>query len=235
MEINNNTIVNVCNYMPCPIIVTSNVQDYRFDGCENSDMPIVIPISAVELRNINSKSHIFSDGYLTFEDEYKKDVYEYLKISDWENILTQEDIIDTILHCTKDKLQKIIDINSISYFERVRGIYIALKQQKADISLRVVDVIEARYKELLNGKFKTSIELRDANFKSDNEHNSTKDEQIAKMEEQIKNKDLALKEMQEKMAKLEQMISQLPNTVAMDNAQEVDEKPKRGRPSTKNK
>ena len=55
------------------------------------------------------------------------------------------------------------------------------------------------------------------------------------MEEQIKNKDLALKEMQEKMAKLEQMISQLPNTVAMDNAQEVDEKPKRGRPSTKNK
>ena len=101
MEINNNTIINVCNYMPCPIIVTSNVQDYRFDGCENSDMPIVIPISAVELRNINSKSHIFSEGYLTFEDEYKKDVYEYLNhiltVMPNTDLCNQPEAVDSLL------------------------------------------------------------------------------------------------------------------------------------------
>ena len=231
MEINNNTIINVYNYMPCKVIATSNVQDYVFDACEDMNAPIVIPMSAVEVKNIHSKSHIFTDGYLTFDDSEKSDIYEYLKIFNWEDILTQTDIIDAMLNCTKEKLQKIIDIKSISYFERIRGVYTALKQQRADISIRVADTIEARYRELLNGKITTSIELVDTKYKDDSSLQDGVDkEKIAAMEKQIKEKDAALKDMSERMAKLEQLIAVSHN---LENKETTKAKPNRGKPSSK--
>ena len=231
MEINNNTIINVYNYMPCKVIATSNVQDYVFYACEDMNAPIVIPMSAVEVKNIHSKSHIFTDGYLTFDDSEKSDIYEYLKIFNWEDILTQTDIIDAMLNCTKEKLQKIIDIKSISYFERIRGVYTALKQQRADISIRVADTIEARYRELLNGKITTSIELVDTKYKDDSSLQDGVDkEKIAAMEKQIKEKDAALKDMSERMAKLEQLIAVSHN---LENKETTKAKPNRGKPSSK--
>lgn len=238
MDINNNTIINVCSYEPCSIIASSNVQDYTFEPCESLYAPIIIPMSAVEIKNIHSKSKVFSDGYLTFEDDCKEDVYNYLKIRDWQDILTQQDIVDTLLHSSKEKLQRIIDINSLSYFERVRGVYIALKQSKADMSLRTVEVVEARYKELLRDKFKSSIELRDINFKTEADK---KKDLIEEKEKTIEEKDKEIKALSEQMEELKAMILQMQNNNVKgekfdnnaDNG-ETAEKPKRGRPS-KNK
>jgi hypothetical protein len=222
-------MINVCNYTPCKVIAVSNVQDYIFDGCEHKDAPVINPISAVELRNIHSRSSIFTDGYLTFEDDVKKDVYEYLKINNWENILTQDDIIDTILNCTKEKLQKIIDITSLSYFERVRGIYVALKQSNADVSMRVANVIETRYKELRQNKYKSAIQLKDVSFSS-NDNNDDK-ELIVKQQKQIEEKDKELNELLAKFAELQSKVEQLQSLSQSAEDEKTTPSKKRGRPA----
>jgi hypothetical protein len=220
-------MINVCNYSPVKVIAVSNVQDYIFDGCEHKDAPVINPISAVELRNIHSRSTIFTDGYLTFEDDVKKDVYEYLKINNWENILTQDDIIDTILNCTKEKLQKIIDITSLSYFERVRGIYIALKQSNADVSMRVANVIEARYKELRQNKYKSAIQLKDVSFNSNDNNDKNL---IVEQQKQIEEKDKTINELLARFAELESKLKQLETSSQKEDGKVIQSK-KRGRPA----
>lgn len=232
MDINNNTIINVCNYEPCKIIASSNVQDYVFDACEHINAPITVPISAVEIRNIHSRSTIFTDGYLTFDDDIKEDVYKYLKINNWQDILTQSDIIDVILHSNKEKLQKIIDIDSLSYFERVRGVYIALKQSKADISLRVADVIEARYKELRKGKRNSSIELRDVNFQSETDNKETL---INDQQKQIDEQNDTIKNLHDELDKLKSMIESLTNQNSGQGENENENENKENNENTKAK
>ena len=222
------SLVALLQVLMCRIIPLNLVKVYTH----------LFPMSAVEIKNIHSRSKVFLDGYLTFEDDYKEDVYNYLKIKDWKNILTQQDIVDILLHSSKEKLQRIINIDSLSYFERIRGVYIALKQSKADMSLRTVEVVEARYKELLRDKFKSSIELRDINFKTETDK---KQDLIEEKNKAIEEKDKEIKALSEQMEELRAMILQMQNNNVkgekFDNNVDNNEttvKPKRGRPS-KNK
>ena len=184
MEINNNTIINVCSYMPITIIASTNVEDYVFEPCQ-TDNPIIIPMSAVEVKEIHSKSKVFSDGFLSFEDDVKDDMYKYLKIRDGDNILNQIEIMNCIISGGKDDISKIINIKSKGYFERVYGVYTALKQSNMyDISMRVAKAIEYRYKELQQGIINTQIELSDS-FKTD-ERDKVIAEQQKLLDEQAK-------------------------------------------------
>lgn len=179
MEINNNTIINVCNYMPNKIIASTNSSTYVFDPC-STDNPVILPMSMGEVKELHSKSRIFADGWLSFEDDAKADVYKYLKIKDGDNILNQVEIMRSIISGTKDDVDKLIHIKSKGYFERVYGVYNALKQSNMyDISMRVAKAIEYRYGELQRGIINTQIELSDA-FNNDN-----KDATIERQEQSI--------------------------------------------------
>lgn len=207
MNITNNTIINVCSYTPSTIIASTSVQDYIFEPCM-TDNPIILPMSAVEVKEIHSKSSIFVDGYLTFEDELKEDMYNFLKINDWKNILNQLEIMNCIVSGRRDDILKLISIKSKGYFERVYGVYIALKQSnRYDISMRVAKAIEHRYKELQQGIVKTQIELVD----TFNNVEDDKDRIIAEKEE-------LLKENAEKVSALEQKIIEL--SALMEKMQE---------------
>ncbi|MDR6779348.1 MULTISPECIES: hypothetical protein [Paenibacillus] len=95
-----------------------------------------------------------------FDGEFSDEIYEKLSIRDYKDILTNQDIKNIILRPTKEGLTKLIKIQSASLFERVRGLVIQLENTKFyDISTRVKNVVEERYKELYSGKRISEISI----------------------------------------------------------------------------
>lgn len=236
MEITNNTIVNVYNYMPIKIIAPTSAEDYIFEPCL-TDNPTFLPMTASEVKEIHSKSRVFADGWLTFENDEKNDIYKYLRIKNGENILSQKEIMDCIISGKRDDVVKLIHIQSKGYFERVYGVFKALKQSNMyDISMRVAKAIEYRYDELRRGIINTQIELTNT-FRAEDK-TDVKDQKIVEQEALLKEKDEALSEMNKVMEALKKQVEELmqymPNTQNNTNTTETDEgtvaKPKRGRP-----
>lgn len=160
--ITESSIINVLNYSDSPVVVASNIRPdgYVFEPMHNG-VPFAIPLSFSEIRIINSQSSIFREGFLFFEEDKAKEVYEKLGIRDWEDILTDEKIDNIILNPTKSSLEKILNIISFSYFGRIYGRFIMLKNTGAyDISTRVADILTTRYDELYKNIKKTSIQIR---------------------------------------------------------------------------
>lgn len=95
-----------------------------------------MPLS--DIQYINSNTQIIKTGWLTFEDKDKAEIFKELRIRDWENILTNDDIKHILIKPTMEGLQKIIDIDNISYFDRVRIILHALIQDGVDINKNIM-------------------------------------------------------------------------------------------------
>lgn len=178
MKITETTLIPVYNYSSSICCVGSNIkpEGYLFEGAKNEDEPFSIPLTFSEIRTINSQSDIFRNGILRFEKEYEKDVYEALGIRDWQNILTDKEIKNIILNPTPEGLKKIIAINNPAMFERVRGVFVQLRNSKMyDISMRVAELITERYKELYRGQRNSSIKIKIENH---NVNNQVKSSQI---------------------------------------------------------
>ena len=159
--INESSIINVLNYSDSPAVVTSNIRPdgYIFEPANNG-VPFSIPLSFAEIRVINSQSAIFREGFLFFDKEQEKDVYEKLVIRDWEDILTDEQIDNIILNPNKDNLERILKIRTLSYFGRIYGRYIMLKNTNMhDISTRIANILNKRYEELYKNIKNTSIKI----------------------------------------------------------------------------
>ena len=156
-------------------------------------------------------------------------MYNFLKIQGWENILNQIEIMDSILSGKKNDIAKLINIKSKGYFDRVYGVYVALKQTNSyDISMRVAKAIEHRYKELQQGIIKTQIELVDSFNNED-----SKDKEIAEKDELLKQKDQEVSELKEQVAYLTKLMEEQIKSQNKDKA-DADTKPapKRGRPAS---
>lgn len=238
MEINNNTIINVCSYMPITIIASTNSQDYVFDPCL-TDTPIPMPMSANEVKEIHSKSKVFSDGWLTFEDEVKADMYKYLKIRNGEDILNQIEIMNCIISGTKDDVLKLINIKSKGYFERVYGVYSALKQSNMyDISMRVAKAIEYRYKELQRGIINTQIELSET-FKTDERDKVIAEQEslLAQQKTEMDNMSQTVLDLQKQIAELTKQMSATKSDTSSNvkNTEEVTPKTRGRKPATTSK
>lgn len=244
MEITNNTIINVCSYMPHTIIASTNVQDYIFEPCM-TDTPVIIPMTAVEIKEIHSKSRVFADGLLSFEDDVKADVYKLLRVQDYENILNQVEIMNCIVSGKKDDIAKLISIKSKGYFERVYGVYVALKQSNMyDISMRVAKAIEHRHKELQQGVINTQIKILDNENNDNNNNNDDKAKIIEEQDKLIAQNQEKLEALESKFANLMELMERLTSATAsaQQNNDDTDTKdsdvkpdtPRRGRkPATK--
>ena len=100
----------------------------------------------------------FRGGFLFFEDAKKEEIYEELGISNWKDILTNDEIKEILTNPTYEGLNKIVAIKDSAVFERVRAVFHKLKADGAnDLSVRVQQIISTRYKELQNKKVTTSI------------------------------------------------------------------------------
>lgn len=184
---------------------------------------VTIPFSEAEY--INGQCNAFRTGMLLFRDNPEK-IYEALHIYDYANILKNGDIENILLHPTIEGLQRILDIKDQSTFDRVRAIFVSLKNSNsADLSNRVIKIIDARNDEIRRRQYSTDIILqpRDASNSAPIES-----ENMKKLREQNESMQTQLEEMKSMMAAF--MINQ--NKVDSDKENEdTSEKKAAGRPA----
>ena len=185
-----------------------------------------IPIS--ELQYICSNTDVIVTGWLTFDEDEKDEIYTALRLPNWREILTNEDISNILTNPTMEGLQRIIDISNLTYFDRVRIVMFRLLKDGVDISSKVKNVVDRRYEELQKRQRVSSIILnpRIGEKKVSNEQVQELSEQNAKLQEQ-------LDEMKKMMAQF--MSAQNISTTEKESEKVTEEvtKKKAGRPPKK--
>ena len=222
MSIKENVSIPVLNYNESNVCIPTNISTHILPPAVDG-VPSVDYLSFAEINYVNGISDCFRTGMVRFDDNDKEEVYSALNIANWENILTNDEIRDILLNPTIDGLQRIIDVTNRSIFDRIRTIFVSLKENTDnDISNRVIKIMETREQEFKRGVYKTQIVLKpkDVSEKpvSNDEINAIKEQNAMLMAQ--------LAEMQKMIASLKSDKSETSNT---ETTKKV------GRPSTKNK
>ncbi len=149
----------ILNYDPSPVAVKTRYQN-ELVPAGNDQVPTSLPMTIDDITYINSTTKVFKIGRLWFEPEYQEEIYAELRILNWRDILTNQDIYDIILNPTMEKLERVLAIDDPMYFDRVYGAFVGLRNDGVNISTNVESVLQARYAELAKHKRKTEIRLR---------------------------------------------------------------------------
>lgn len=206
----------VLNYNMSPVAVKTKYDSFLIDASVGG-APGSLPLTIDEIQVINSNSPVFKVGLLRFEECEQADIYETLRIEDWQDIMTDTDIKDILLNPTVVGLQKILNIESDIYFERVRGIFMGLKNSGADLSIQVCNVIDGRRAELVAHKRKSEIQVRPS---------SDRPKQVDQKE---------VEDLKRQLDEMRKMMAEMKNSMAPveDNAEDVKPAAKPRTKSTK--
>ena len=196
----------VLSYNQNQVCVNGAKESYKFKP-SNGLEPVINIMSLSDIQYINSNTQIIKTGWLTFDDKDKEEIFKELRIHNWENILTNDDIKGILTMPTMEGLQRIINIDNVTYFDRVRIILHALIQDGVDITTKVKDVIDTRYNELKKRQRVSSITL--TSKKKDNVVHLDK---ITELENQNK----ALKEQLDRFEKMMEKFMQNGQTPSVD-------------------
>lgn len=219
--------INVLNYNENKIsVMVSPTESFTFEPSVDGKTPSVIPMTIEQIHYANNYN-TFSGGFLFFEKNREQEIYEELGITNWQLILNNKEIREILLNPSYEGLKRIIEINDSAVFERVRAVFYKLNSEGIhDISIRVQQIVNTRYKELQNRKTVTSIVIQKKDISQsipNQEVESLKAENKA-MQEQLAN-------MQVMMEKLLAQQSSTPTTNTTDNKEETTPKKKSpGRP-----
>ena len=234
MSIKDMKTINILNYNENVVVVSTKHDSYAIEPAINSENPTTLPLTLDEILYINGNSAAFKSGILRFPEEIEQEMYEdFLRIPNWKELLTLKEIKNIILHPTKDGITKLVNIKDSVIFDKVRGVFVKLKNTTDnDISLRVENLINARSDELRRGIRNTAIVIKAKDAVS----NVSNDEVDALREQN--------KELQEQMIKMQKMMQQMmamqqnsgtSSDVEKGNAEGQQPKSKRGRPPKENK
>lgn len=220
--------ITVLNYNENEVFVDSSKEHYKFNASRDGVTPTMQNIPISELQYICSNTDVIVTGWLTFDDDEKDEIYTALRLPNWREILTNEDISNILTNPTMEGLQRIIDITNLTYFDRVRIVMFRLLNDGVDISSKVKNVVDRRYEELQKRQRVSSIILnpRIGEKKVSNEQVQELSEQNAKLQEQ-------LDEMKKMMAQF--MSAQNISTTEKESEKVTEEvtKKKAGRPPKK--
>ncbi len=204
------------NYTTSKIVVALRDGSVVIDG-GTRDQPAVYPFTLMELQQIASSSPAIQVGYLRPAKEDAKFVYETLRIRDWQNILTEEDIEHMILHPTVEGLTKLINIKDAFYYERIYGIFIGLKNVNAPIADNVARLLKGRYKELQKGKINTDYVIKERDIPSMETFmtvdKSVNAEEIAALKDELSDKDAIIAELRKQLAAQKSETKSAPKPV----------------------
>ena len=220
--------ITVLNYNENEVFVDSSKEHYKFNASRDGVTPTMQNIPISELQYICSNTDVIVTGWLTFDEDEKDKIYTALRLPNWREILTNEDISNILTNPTMEGLQRIIDISNLTYFDRVRIVMFRLLNDGVDISSKVKNVVDRRYEELQKRQRVSSIILnpRIGEKKVSNEQVQELSEQNAKLQEQ-------LDEMKKMMAQF--MSAQNISTTEKESEKVTEEitKKKAGRPPKK--
>ena len=227
LDLNN---INVLNYNQNEIYVETNNNRYKFVASKDGVRPSFLSMSINEVKAINSNTNAFELGMLTFEDEYKEELYRELHIHNWEDIITNEQIYDIIKNPTIEGLEKLLAIDNSTNFERVRATKLRLLDEGFDISTNVRTIIDRRFKELQDRQRVTTISLGEKDVAP-----TASSKEVQELSEQ----NAALQAQLDEMRKMLELITKNQAPVMTETVnEEVEAKPsttaKRGRPPKKN-
>ena len=222
MSIKENVSIPVLNYNESNVCIPTNISTHILPPAVDG-VPSVDYLSFAEINYVNGISDCFRTGMVRFDDNDKEEVYSALNIANWENILTNDEIRDILLNPTIDGLQRIIDVTNRSIFDRIRTIFVSLKENTDnDISNRVIKIMETREQEFKRGVYKTQIVLKPKDIPeksvSNDEINAIKEQNAMLMEQ---------------LAEMQKMIASLKSDKSKTSSTETTKKT--GRPSIKNK
>lgn len=199
----------VMNYSRSPVGVRTRNDSFIIEG-GNCEEPSSLPFTIDEIVQINNGSDVFSSGLLRFEKEYEAEIYEELRIRNWKDIMTDNEIENIIKNPTIEGLQKIISIKSEFYFERIYGIYIGLLNAGFPLSQKIQNALRARRYEFAHNKLTSQIQI------------VPKEEQNNEVHEEVNE----LKSQNESMAKQLAEMQKMMEKLSADKAVEKDDKVK---------
>lgn len=194
--------IDILNYNSFSITIQTKDANKLIPSMKNNE-PGREQLSPSEIKYIHNQGNAFKDGLLCFPKDIEKEVYEeILRIKDWQNILQNDDIKEIILNPTTEGLSRIVNCESPMVFDRVRAIYTnMINQGTHNISYRVIQVLDDRFKEIQNKIYKTKIDLTNKKLTVDNsssEVNNLK-EQNEKLQDEMKKQQEQMIEMQKQM------------------------------------
>lgn len=146
--------------------------------------PTTIPLSLDEIKYANN-SNVFKTGILEFQSDLEDEIYEVLRI-DKDKVLKLADIKEILINPTKNGLQKIISIQSLYDFDRVRGQFQKLKNDGYKLTLDIANIIEKRSDELFKNQIKSDIIIDDSDVVKEHSKVRELEEKLAKMEELLR-------------------------------------------------
>ena len=181
----------------------------------SGEIPTLTPLTLDEIRYANN-SNAFKTGVLEFPEELEDEIYNELRI-DKDKVLKLKDIREILCHPTKEGLIKILSLNSLSDFDRVRGQFYKLKADGYKLTLDIADIIQRRTKELFNNQVKTNIIIDDADVVDPS------NKRVSELE----------KELADMKSLMASFMSQQQNTEKVNKTDEKEsEKKKPGRPKS---
>ena len=154
--INSTKTFNVLNKIQSPFSCETKIGSFVLWG-GTSEQPYRLPLTIEEIRAINNVTNAFRIGRIWFEDADAETIYDDLRIANWRDILTDEQIEDIIAELDYEGFKKILAIQDEGYFERIRGVYIGMKNAGISISSKADNIIKARHEEFRKKQRTTKI------------------------------------------------------------------------------
>ena len=180
--------IRVYNECPFQVNLVGQRRDYIFPPCLDGE-PTMNFVDFEEIEYAHSRGKVFNIGLLIFAEEDREGMYDALGVKNWKNRVWFNDVIeDIIMHPTVDKMQRVIDIKDLITFERVRGMMVRFMNEKRDVSQNVINLINARYRELNAGVSTSKIVIRPADIETAVSADEVADlkKQLAEMQELVK-------------------------------------------------
>lgn len=210
MSVSDLKYIDIFNDNSFSVTIRTKDSNTAIDG--KSDLQL----APEEVKYIHNSSNAFKDGLLFFSEEIEQEIYEdLLRLNHWRDILKNSQIEEIILNPTIDGLTKIINNESPTVLDRVRSIYTSLKNAGVyDISYRVLEILDERYKEIQNKIYKTNIDLTNKIVEKVN---------VAEVNI-LKQQNIELQQQQEAMQKqMEEMKLMMASLTKKENENKTDE------------
>ena len=156
-----NKVVKVFNRNTFAVFAKGINRGYKFEAAQGGRAASV-PLAWEDIEYINDNTELFREGYLSFSDAESEELHKELGNFNIEKTAyTPERIRDVILNPTYEKMKAIIEITSMGMIERFRGDLTYLRESgDQPVSSNVQRIIEERYREIYNGKYRSAINLK---------------------------------------------------------------------------
>ena len=205
----NNNKIKIENHNPFNLCVRSNLRDYVLSPISEDGTPTIEYLTLEEILWIDGNTNAIRTGLITINDKDREAVFKEMKFEDGDKILTNADVENILTNPSVDGLNRIISITDSSVFDRIYSVFVGLKEGgSVDISNRVINLINERYKEFKRGQNVSHISIE------------RKDTEMPISQDKAKELEAQNESLKDEISELKEMMKQLM-------ANQSQEKPKR--------